>query len=68
MRTDYSDGDPDKEAQFDVLVDTRMPAVLTENFFMDNIDECKNILMTESGRNRIADAHFKAIIEIENMI
>jgi len=68
MRTDYSDGDPDKEAQFDVLVDTIMPAVLTENFFMDNIDECKNILMTESGRDRIANAHFKAILEIEDKL
>jgi N-acetylmuramoyl-L-alanine amidase len=67
MRSDYSDGDPDKEARFDVLVDTRMPAVLTENFFMDNLDECKNILMTETGRDKIAKAHFKAILEIEKM-
>jgi N-acetylmuramoyl-L-alanine amidase len=62
MRCDYSDGDPDKEKpQFDVLVYTHMPAILTENFFMDNIQECKDFLMSESGRDRIASAHFNAI-------
>ncbi len=65
MRSDTSDGDPDKEAQFDVLVKTRMPAVLTENFFMDNFEECKNYLMNEEGRKRIAKAHFDAIVEME---
>lgn len=33
MRTDYSDGDPDKEAHFYILKHTNCPAVLTENFF-----------------------------------
>ena len=64
-RTDYSDGDPDKEANFYVLTKTKMPAVLTENFFMDNKDECQNILMTESGRDRIALAHLAAMVEID---
>ena len=36
MRTDYSDGDPDKEAHLYVLKHTNCPAVLTENFFQDN--------------------------------
>lgn len=66
MRCDYSDGDPDKEKpQFDVLVYTHMPAILTENFFMDNIQECKDFLMSESGRDRIAHAHFNAIKEFQ---
>jgi N-acetylmuramoyl-L-alanine amidase len=65
MRSDFSDGDPDKEKpQFDVLVHTLMPAILTENFFMDNFDECKNFLMSESGRDSIANAHFKAMKKI----
>lgn len=64
MRCDYSDGDPDKEKpQFDVLVYTHMPAILTENFFMDNFDECKNYLMSETGRDRIALAHFNTIMK-----
>ena len=33
IRTDFSDGDPDKEAEFYVLKHTYCPAVLTENFF-----------------------------------
>jgi len=33
IRTDFSDGDPDKEANFYVLKHTQCPAVLTENFF-----------------------------------
>jgi N-acetylmuramoyl-L-alanine amidase len=64
-RTDFSDGDPDKEANFKVLRDTIMPAVLTENFFMDNEQECKDYLMTEAGRDKIAMAHLAAMVEIE---
>jgi N-acetylmuramoyl-L-alanine amidase len=39
MRPDTSDGDHDKEANFKVLVDTAMPAVLIEFGFFDNIDD-----------------------------
>jgi N-acetylmuramoyl-L-alanine amidase len=67
MRPDTSDGDPDKEAQFDVLANTKMPAVLTENFFMDNEAECKEYLLSENSRDRIAKAHFNAIVKIEGM-
>lgn len=65
MRTDTSDDDVDKEANFYVLKNTAMPAILTENFFMDNEDECKNYLMTAEGRDRIAKAHYEAIRHIE---
>jgi len=64
-RLDISDGDPDKEAKFYVLVKTSMPAVLSESFFMDNEDECKKYLMTPEGRNLIAMAHYQAIAHIE---
>ena len=57
MRIDMSDGDPDKESQFYILKYTNCPAVLTENFFMTNPKECKEILMTEEGQNKIAIAH-----------
>lgn len=33
LRSDFSDGDPDKEANLYVLKNTNCPAVLTENFF-----------------------------------
>lgn len=56
-RKDTRDGDPDKEANFYVLKYTHMPAILSENFFMTNPKECKEILMTEEGRQKIADMH-----------
>jgi len=68
LRADYSDGDLDKESSFAVIKKTRMPAVLTENFFMDNEDECKNLLMTRHGRDLIADFHVNAIVRVGNEI
>lgn len=65
MRKDYSDGDPDKEAEFYILTRTNCPAILTENFFMDNEKECRDLLMTKEGRDRVALAHFNAILMIE---
>jgi N-acetylmuramoyl-L-alanine amidase len=62
LRTDTSDGDPDKESNFYVLKNTKMPALLTENFFMDNEEECKSILMSKTGREKIIDWHVKAIL------
>lgn len=41
MRSDLSDGDHDKEAQFYVLINTRMPAVLLECLFFDNYEDFK---------------------------
>lgn len=60
MRFDYSDGDPDKESEFYILVHTKCPAVLTENFFMDTEKDCK-LIMSDSGRQRIAETHYRAI-------
>ena len=63
MRKDYTDGDSDKEEQFYILRHTKMPAVLTENLFMDTERDCR-FLMSEEGRERIANFHFKAIKRI----
>jgi len=65
LRKDTSDGDMDKEAAFYVLRKTKMPAILSENFFMTNRRECK-LLLTEDFRDRIANCHFKMINKIEN--
>lgn len=62
LRTDFSDGDPDKESNFYILKNTKMPAILTENFFMDNEEECRNILMTKEGRQKIIDYHVLGIV------
>ncbi len=66
LRTDYSDGDLDKERAFYVLKKTSMPAVLTENFFMDNEEECRHLLMTTAGRQKIIDYHVRAIGRVQD--
>ena len=66
MRPSTADGDPDKESKFYVLVNTTMPAILSENFFMTNYRECHEILMSESGRDRVAKIHFQMIQQLEN--
>ena len=60
MRTDFSDGDPDKEARFYMLVNSKCPAVLTENLFMDNKAECKYLLSLK-GKATIANIHINGI-------
>ena len=65
MRKSTCDGDPDKEANFYVLVNTTMPAILSENFFMTNYDNCHKYLLSEEGRDRIAKIHFEMILQVE---
>ena len=65
LRKDMSDSDLDKEAAFYVLRKTKMPAILSENFFMTNKREC-DLLLTEDFRDRIATCHFKMINKVEN--
>ncbi|MBT8273664.1 MAG: N-acetylmuramoyl-L-alanine amidase [Bacteroidia bacterium] len=62
LRTDFSDGDLDKEAKFHVLIKSKMPAILTESFFMDNFEEFNTILNTRAGRRQIINYHVKAIV------
>ena len=49
LRTDYTDGDPDLEADFYLLRRTLPLAVLVENFFMDSRRDCAFLLTTEQG-------------------
>lgn len=60
-RKDISDGDIDKESEFWILRQSKCAAVLSENFFHTNENECRNILMKEEGRQRIANAHVNMI-------
>jgi len=57
FRVDMSDGDADKEAHFYIIEKTICPAVLTENFFMTHEKDCREILMTEDGQDKIAIGH-----------
>lgn len=65
MRADLSDGDPDLEANFYILKNSKCPAVLTENLFQDNEQDVK-FLLTESGKKAIVDAHVAGILRYIN--
>lgn len=62
LRKDLTDGDPDWEAGFYMLKKTKCPAVLTENFFMDNKDDVAYLVSPE-GRNAVVATHVEAIIK-----
>ena len=62
IRKDMSDGDRDWEENFYVLQKSKCPAVLLENFFYDNSDECAWLLKDET-KERIADAIVKGIVQ-----
>lgn len=63
MRTDLTDGDVDKEANFYILRHTKAPAVLAEWFFMDTEKDCK-FIMSDKGRDRIAKVMFNTIQQL----
>ncbi len=61
VRTDYSDGDPDYEARFYILMHTQCPAVLTESLFQDNKADA-DFLNSEDGKKHLTDLHVHGII------
>lgn len=52
-----------KEANYQIVKYTKCPAILTENFFMDTEKDCK-FIMSEDGRQRVAELHVKLIKNI----
>ena len=62
IRKDMGDGDRDWEEDFYVLQKSKCAAVLLENFFYDNREECVWMLQDETKR-RIAGAAVKGIIK-----
>lgn len=56
VRTDKTDGDFDKEANFTILKKTVCPAVLTENMFMDSKSDVE-FLNSEYGINKLLKIH-----------
>jgi N-acetylmuramoyl-L-alanine amidase len=61
-RADWSDGDPDREANFYVLRNTRMRAVLVEFGFLTNRGDLTRIL-NPTTEMRFTDAVAKGIVE-----
>lgn len=62
VRSDWSDKDPDYEANFYVLTKTKCPAVLTENLFYDNKDDLA-FLTSEEGKKKIVEIHVNGIMK-----
>lgn len=60
IRKDMSDGDRDWEENFYIIQKSRCPAVLIENFFYDNKEECEWLLKDET-KERIALAIVRGI-------
>ena len=60
IRTDKSDGDKDWEDNFYICRKSKCPAVLTENFFYDHVDDIKYIL-SEEGRKAVIKTHIDGI-------
>lgn len=65
MRQDLADGDYDFESNFTIIYKSNCPAILTENLFQDNKKDCE-FLMSDKGRDVIADVHVNAIKQIIN--
>ena len=65
IRTDLTDGDKDKEADFYIIKKSKCPAVLTENFFYDNKDDLK-YLTSEEGVHAVVRTHIEGIIDFIN--
>lgn len=61
VRTDLTDGDPDKEANFYLLRKTSCPAVLTENFFMDCPQDYA-YLLSDGGKEDLIRVHVNGIL------
>ena len=62
IRKDNTDGDPDLEKDFYVLRHTRCSAVLTENLFMDNLDDVA-FLESIEGAMALVRLHVDGILK-----
>jgi N-acetylmuramoyl-L-alanine amidase len=65
IRTDLTDGDTDKEADFYIIKKAKCAAVLTENFFYDNKDDLK-YLTSDEGVHAVVRLHIEGIIDFIN--
>ena len=63
MRADFSDGDPDWDTNLGILRETLCPAILTENLFMDNQEDCR-FLLSPTGKKAITDIHVQSILKM----
>jgi N-acetylmuramoyl-L-alanine amidase len=62
ISTETIDGDSDCESDFSICKKTKCIAVLTENFFFDNVDDV-NYILSEEGKDAVIRTHVDGIIE-----
>lgn len=62
IRKDMQDGDRDWEENFYIILKSACPAVLLENFFYDNKEECQWLLKEET-KQRIAHAAARGVYQ-----
>lgn len=62
-----SNDDPDWDSNFAILRDVAGPAVLTENLFMTNREDCE-ILLSDEGKEKIINLHIDALYEIDKLL
>lgn len=67
IRTDWTDGDRDKEADFYIIKKSKCPAVLTENFFYDNKDDLE-YLTSPRGIHTTVRTHIEGILDYLNSL
>lgn len=67
FRADKTDGDEDKEARFYIITKTMCPAILTENGFFTNQDECRRML-TPLWVELVARVHVQTFKEYSEKI
>ncbi|MFI3302731.1 MAG: N-acetylmuramoyl-L-alanine amidase [Rikenellaceae bacterium] len=67
IRSCYTDGDSDKESGFYILRKSTCAAILTENLFMDTERDCR-FIMSNTGRETIAQIHTEAILSINSLV
>ena len=63
--SDFKDGDGDYESNFYILANTKCPACLVENFFMDNPEDLA-YLESEAAKSTITDVIVEGIINYIN--
>lgn len=67
IRLGGSESDPDWDSNFAILRGPSGPAILTENCFMTNYEDCK-YLLSEQGKKELVQLHIDAIEEINKLI
>lgn len=66
-RPERSDGDVDREANFFVIKNTAMPAILVEHLFFDNFDDA-SLLVDDEIIERFAEAQVRTVIEAAEVL